>query len=88
MCLFIFTCFGGNRSDKRAKLPGWITHHLAESHLNLSIDLAVTAAKHFLRQMAQPLPKQLQLGITLWTLKDIEKYNSNSNKNEPAMMEM
>ncbi|KAJ1524715.1 hypothetical protein HK096_000671, partial [Nowakowskiella sp. JEL0078] len=43
------------RADKRSKLPRWITQGIDEGSTNLSTDMAVSRAKLFLRQMAQPL---------------------------------
>jgi DNA excision repair protein ERCC-2 len=42
------------RHDKRDKLPGWITSHLKDAHLNLSTDMLVHVAREFMRTMAQP----------------------------------
>mmetsp|Transcript_5423 Transcript_5423/g.11986 ORF Transcript_5423/g.11986 Transcript_5423/m.11986 type:complete len:760 (+) Transcript_5423:301-2580(+) len=42
------------RHDKRDKLPGWITRHLKEAHLNLSTDMLMHVARDFMRAMAQP----------------------------------
>jgi len=33
------------RHDKRDKLPGWITRHLKEAHLNLTTDMLVHVAR-------------------------------------------
>ena len=33
------------RHDKRDKLPGWITRHLREAHLNLSTDMLLHVAR-------------------------------------------
>ncbi len=41
-------------TDKRGKLPGWITAQLRDEHLNLSTDMALHAARKFMRDMAQP----------------------------------
>jgi hypothetical protein len=41
------------RHDKRDKLPGWITTHLREAHLNLSTDMLIHVARDFMRSMAQ-----------------------------------
>eukprot|EP00743_Colponemidia_sp_Colp-15_P011079 GILK01012308.1.p1 GENE.GILK01012308.1~~GILK01012308.1.p1 ORF type:complete len:767 (-),score=129.90 GILK01012308.1:182-2482(-) len=46
-----------SRHDKRDKLPKWIRKHLDGAHLNLSTDEAVQIARTFLRQMAQPAPR-------------------------------
>ena len=43
-----------NSTDKRGKLPGWITSRLLEEHLNLSTDMALVAARRYMREMAQP----------------------------------
>jgi len=45
------------RHDKRDKLPGWITRHLREAHLNLSTDMLLTVARDFMRSMAQPFDR-------------------------------
>ncbi len=42
------------RHDKRDKLPGWITSHLRDAHLNLSTDMLLHVAREFMRAMAQP----------------------------------
>ncbi|ORX96056.1 DNA repair helicase [Basidiobolus meristosporus CBS 931.73] len=59
------------RADKRSKLPKWINQYLTDPTLNLSTDMALVIAKKFLRTMAQPI-EQSQLGVSLWTVKDIE----------------
>ena len=43
-----------NRADKRDKLPQWIRQFMADNALNLSTDVAMHRARHFLREMAQP----------------------------------
>jgi DNA excision repair protein ERCC-2 len=45
-----------NSTDKRGKLPGWITGHLRDEHLNLNTDMALMAARRYMREMAQPAP--------------------------------
>lgn len=52
--LVIFADSRYNRLDKRTKLPPWITQFLVDSHLNLSVDMAVFMAKKYLALMAQP----------------------------------
>jgi DNA excision repair protein ERCC-2 len=42
-----------------------------DASTNLSTDMAIASAKKFLRSMAQPYEAN-QLGVSLWTLKDIE----------------
>ncbi|KAI9744961.1 MAG: DNA-dependent ATPase of the nucleotide excision repair factor 4 complex [Claussenomyces sp. TS43310] len=39
---------------KRAQLPQWISKEVSEVDVNLSIDMAVSSAKKFLKTMAQP----------------------------------
>jgi DNA excision repair protein ERCC-2 len=52
--LVVFADSRYNRVDKRSKLPPWITQFLVDSHLNLSVDMAVFLAKKYLTRMAQP----------------------------------
>lgn len=52
--LMVFADKRYNSSDKRGKLPGWITAQLRDAHLNLSTDMALHAAREFCRAMAQP----------------------------------
>lgn len=54
------------RHDKRDKLPGWITSHLKDAHLNLSTDMLVHVAREFMRSMAQPYDR-MQIGKSLLT---------------------
>ena len=54
------------RHDKRDKLPGWITAHLKDSHLNLSTDMLLHVAREFMRSMAQPYDR-MQVGKSLLT---------------------
>lgn len=51
------------RHDKRDKLPGWITSHLKDAHLNLSTDMLVHVAREFMRAMAQPLDQSADTGL-------------------------
>lgn len=59
---------------KRSQLPKWINQALLESEVNLSTDMAVGAAKKFLRNMAQPFKPSDQEGISTWSLQDLEKF--------------
>lgn len=45
------------RSDKYSKLPAWISSYLTPTNMNLSVDMAVTIASNFLKQLAQPWKK-------------------------------
>ena len=40
--------------DKRGKLPRWILDYLPDTHLNLSVEVAMSIARDFLKEMAQP----------------------------------
>eukprot|EP01127_Copromyxa_protea_P018211 TRINITY_DN5675_c0_g1_i1.p1 TRINITY_DN5675_c0_g1~~TRINITY_DN5675_c0_g1_i1.p1 ORF type:complete len:762 (+),score=107.42 TRINITY_DN5675_c0_g1_i1:36-2321(+) len=70
-----------NRVDKRSKLPPWILQYLHASELNLSTDGAISVSSHFLRNMAQPVSRKEQIGVSLWTLDDIEKQPTSRNPN-------
>lgn len=52
--LMVFADKRYNSTDKRGKLPGWITTHLHEEVLNLSTDMAMQVARSFMRSMSQP----------------------------------
>jgi DNA excision repair protein ERCC-2 len=60
------------RNEKRAKLPKWISAELPDGLVNLSTDVAIQLAKHFLRAMAQPFERS-QLGISLWSEAQIQE---------------
>ncbi|KDO29395.1 hypothetical protein SPRG_05932 [Saprolegnia parasitica CBS 223.65] len=53
--IIVFADSRYNRHDKRSKLPPWINQFLLESHLNLSVDMAVFMSKKYLSLMAQPI---------------------------------
>ncbi|KAH8792128.1 DNA repair helicase-like protein RAD3 [Hyaloscypha finlandica] len=59
---------------KRTQLPKWINQALLDGEVNLSTDMAVGAAKKFLRSMAQPFKPSDQEGISTWSLKDLENF--------------
>ncbi|CAF3590532.1 unnamed protein product [Rotaria sordida] len=76
------------RSDKRQKIPKWIQEYLTDSLANLSIEECVQIVKKWLKDMAQPLKQEDQLGISLLTeedllsnevLKSLEQSSSNAN---------
>ncbi|CAF0855109.1 unnamed protein product [Rotaria sp. Silwood1] len=76
------------RSDKRQKIPKWIQEYLSDSLANLSIEECVQIVKKWLKDMAQPLRQEDQLGISLLTeehllsnevLKHLEQSSSNVN---------
>ncbi|KAF7862007.1 hypothetical protein EAF04_007887 [Stromatinia cepivora] len=59
---------------KRTQLPKWINQAILDSEVNLSTDMAVGAAKKFLRNMAQPFKAKDQEGISTWSLQDLERF--------------
>ena len=61
---------------KRTQLPKWINQAMLDSETNLSTDMAVSNAKHFLRTMAQPFKAKDQEGISTWGLADIEQHEA------------
>ncbi|XP_075722976.1 general transcription and DNA repair factor IIH helicase subunit XPD-like [Rhipicephalus microplus] len=61
-----------SRWDKRSKLPRWIQEHLQDSLCNLSTEEALQVIKHFLRQMALPLTREDQLGVSLLTAEQLQ----------------
>jgi DNA excision repair protein ERCC-2 len=66
----------------RAKLPRWINQYITETASNLSMDMAVTLSKLFMRTISQN-PHENQTGISLWTLEDIQKAQA---KQQAALM--
>jgi DNA excision repair protein ERCC-2 len=63
---------------KRSQLPKWINQALYESDVNLSTDMAIAAAKKFLRTMAQPMEEKD--GISTWTLKELEDHQKRARE--------
>lgn len=59
---------------KRGQLPRWIDQALLDSETNLSTDMAVSSAKKFLKNIAQPFKQKDHEGISTWSLKDLKKY--------------
>ncbi|KAK9461549.1 uncharacterized protein V1516DRAFT_672329 [Lipomyces oligophaga] len=58
-------------SRKRSQLPKWINQAIMDADVNLSTDMAIAAAKKFLRTMAQPSNPKDQEGISVWSLSDL-----------------
>ncbi|KAH8684911.1 hypothetical protein BGZ60DRAFT_398659 [Tricladium varicosporioides] len=65
---------------KRNQLPKWINQAILDSEINLSIDMATSSAKKFLRGMAQPFKPSDQEGISTWSLKDLEKFKEKQDE--------
>ncbi|KAF2402396.1 DNA repair helicase RAD3 [Trichodelitschia bisporula] len=72
---------------KRAQLPKWINQALLDSETNLSVDQAVSQAKHFLKNMAKPFPPEFQYGISTWSLEDLKAYQAKLEEEEIRMLE-
>lgn len=77
---------------KRNQLPKWIAQAISEGDVNLSIDMAVAAAKKFLRTLAQPVNPEDQNGVSVWTEEQVIEFqhknmshlkNGNRNGLEP-----
>ena len=67
---------------KRTQLPKWINQGMLDSEVNLSTDMAVGAAKKFLRGMAQPFRPQDQEGISTWSINDLNKFKEKQEEEE------
>ena len=63
-----------SRTDKRSKLPQWISQNIAEANVNVSTDMAVSTVKQFLRKMAQPFDMLERVGSSLWSVEDIARH--------------
>lgn len=61
-------------AKKRSQLPKWIAQAILDADVNLSTDMAIAAAKKFLRGMAQPIDEQDQKGVSIWDLDDLTTY--------------
>ncbi|CAK7232767.1 TFIIH/NER complex ATP-dependent 5'-3' DNA helicase subunit, partial [Sporothrix eucalyptigena] len=64
---------------KRNQLPKWINQALLEADANLSTDMAVSNAKKFLRDMAQPFHARDQEGISTWSPADLKKHQEKAD---------
>jgi len=71
--LMIFADNRYSRSDKRKKLPQWLSHHLKQEYWNLSTDVAVDVASKFVKKMAQPHSKKDEIGKSLLSIKHIRE---------------
>ena len=71
--IMIFADKRFTRADKRGKLPKWIQEHFKDSTINLSIEEAVHLSKKFLREMAQPVSRETQLGLSLLTVEQLQQ---------------
>eukprot|EP01084_Bolivina_argentea_P006837 12916_1 len=71
--LMIFADNRYSRSDKRKKLPQWLSNYLKMEYINLSTDVATDIATKFVKKMAQPHSKKDEIGKSLLSLNDIKK---------------
>ncbi|RNA13378.1 tfiih basal transcription factor complex helicase xpd subunit [Brachionus plicatilis] len=81
-------CFADKRfakADKRQKLPKWIRDYLQDCDCNLSIEEAMSKAKRWLKQMAQPLTHKEQLGISLLNEELLEQIRLKANYQDNRM---
>ncbi|VUG20157.1 RAD3 [Brettanomyces bruxellensis] len=66
---------------KRSQLPKWIAQGLLDANVNLSTDMAIAAAKKFLRTAAQPLnPKDQEKGVSVWNIEQLQSYQKQQKK--------
>ncbi|CAF1608367.1 unnamed protein product, partial [Didymodactylos carnosus] len=63
------------RSDKRLKIPKWIQEYLHDGLCNLSIEECVQIVKKWLKDMAQPLKQEDQLGISLLAEEHLQSHD-------------
>ncbi|GMM51972.1 TFIIH/NER complex ATP-dependent 5'-3' DNA helicase subunit [Starmerella bacillaris] len=75
-------------AKKRDQLPKWIAQGILESDVNLSTDMAIAAAKKFLRTIAQPVDAEDQKGVAIWEIDDLEKYQSTEERKQLAGLEV
>ncbi|CCF34825.1 DNA repair helicase rad15 [Colletotrichum higginsianum] len=59
---------------KRAQLPKWINQGLLDADTNVSTDMAVSSARRFLKQMAQPFRAKDQEGVSTWSYEDLMRH--------------
>jgi DNA excision repair protein ERCC-2 len=69
------------RVDKRNKMPPWISQFISPAQMNLTTQEAATISKQFLKQMAQPLDRESQIGISLWTEQQISRQPTSDPSN-------
>ncbi|KAG2991387.1 hypothetical protein JG687_00015490 [Phytophthora cactorum] len=83
--LVIFADSRYNRADKRTKLPPWILQFLVDSHLNLSVDMAVFMAKKYLSLMAQPVDESTNVNSILLDAGGVAKWLGKHPKEDESM---
>ena len=80
---------------RRTQLPKWIVQAMSEADVNLSVDMATSAAKHFLRLLSQEYERDDDSGgrggqsregaiKSSWSVKELEAHQRKTNMLEPA----
>lgn len=59
-----------------------------EADTNLSTDMAVAVAKKFLKTIAQPFTEQQQVGISTWSLEDLERHKGKIEDEKIRVLQM
>eukprot|EP00727_Mastigamoeba_balamuthi_P004114 m51a1_g1370 putative tfiih basal transcription factor complex helicase xpd subunit-like (1065) ;mRNA; f:415787-420582 len=74
-----------SRADKISKLPRWIAEAVRSSGLtDTSSDVAVGQVREFMLRAAQPFPREMQEGVSLWSAEDIARYRQAQLKKQAA----
>lgn len=63
--IVIFADYRFNKTDKRSKLPPWVTQFLREEQMNLTTDMAMEHVQRFLKEMGQPTDRAALEAIVL-----------------------
>ncbi|XP_026192298.1 general transcription and DNA repair factor IIH helicase subunit XPD [Cyclospora cayetanensis] len=70
--IMIFADARFSRSDKRNKLPPWITRYLDQAHLALNTETAVSVCRSFLKSISQPCVSSSALRLGASALVDYQ----------------
>ncbi|KAK7978547.1 hypothetical protein PG996_004596 [Apiospora saccharicola] len=73
--------------EEAGAAPLWINGAMQEVDGNLSTDMAVIAAKRFLREMAQPFRAKDQDGVSVWSLDDLRVYQAQQDEEKIRALE-
>ncbi|KAM0277973.1 hypothetical protein ACHAQH_005427 [Verticillium albo-atrum] len=72
---------------KRVQLPKWINQGLLDADTNLSTDMAVSSARRFLKQMAQPFRAKDQEGVSTWSYEDLMRHKEKTESDRIRELE-
>ncbi|KAI0137540.1 hypothetical protein BJ170DRAFT_574100 [Xylariales sp. AK1849] len=72
---------------KATQLPKWIEQAMLPVDVNLSTDMAVLAARRFLKEMAQPFRSKDQEGISMWSIDDLKRHQEQVDEERIAMLQ-